>query len=607
MRLVFLALIAAGLLASPSRAENSFHCPDPGTILQFTDGTVLTFTTQDGLTCRARSNKGALIARFLGTIPAELEIEKHEGERLFPWRVGNQVDFVSAPTPVNASGDIAYMPKDAYFDESFKVLREEKVTTAAGTFDTVVVEWHRQIKGRWLGVWVTTYWFAPEVGFAVKITRETRQGAPNPNVTYELTSITMPGKGAAPVARAAPSAEPSASAPVNTASGSPATSSRRLVVVDTVNLDQAGSMFLVPAEVNGRMTLTFILDSGASDLAIPADVVQTLKNSGTLSTADFIGSKTYVLADGSKLPSDAFIVHQLRVGNRVLKDVTAHVTPVQGRPLLGQSFLSQVSAWTIDNKQHVLIIMGDPAEAGAQAATPVLSTPSQAPAAPPPQVSAAPTPKPVPAPPPPPSAAPAPTAPPPATSVAAPIPAIEVASAATTAGASSFHCPRPGTVIEYSNGTKLKFGGENSFRCAYLDQNFREAEKFAGFADDAKFLDAGLDKLWPLATGKEQMVSVSMSGAFLTDRFTVLRSETVATPAGTFDTFVVEQEESGAGSQRAKRLFWYAPELGLIVKSTFNLLRSADRNAFAGTSPTGLMPGDYQAVRVDTPAGKPQQ
>jgi hypothetical protein len=45
----------------------------------------------------------------------------------------------------------------------------------------------------------------------------------------------------------------------------------------------------------------------------------------------------------------------------------------------------------------------------------------------------------------------------------------------------------------------------------------------------------------------------------------------------------------------------------LIVKSTFNLLRSADRNAFAGTSPTGLMPGDYQAVRVDTPAGKSQQ
>ena len=176
--------------------------------------------------------------------------------------------------------------------------------------------------------------------------------------------------------------------------------------------------------------------------------------------------------------------------------------------------------------------------------------------------------------------------------------------AANAPGEARFRCPRVGTTIQYSNGSMLKFASESGFRCAYRDQNYRDAEKFAAFGDDAKLLDAGLDKLWPLTIGKQQTVSVSMSGAYLTNRFTVLRSETVTTPAGSFDTLVVEQEESGVGNQGAKRLFWYAPELGLIVKSTFDLLKAADRNAFAGTSSASLVPGDYQAVRIEGAAGK---
>ena len=600
MRLALVASIALSLLASSGRAEDAFHCPEPGTVLSFTEGTVLTFTTQDGLTCRARSNKGSLIAQFLGIAPAELELEKHDGARLFPWRIGNQVEFVSPPTPVNASGVTENLPKDVYFDNAFKVLRQEKLTTPAGTFDTVVIEWHRQVRGRWFGVWVTTAWLAPELGFAVKLTRETRQGS-GLDVSYELASISKPAQSAAPVARAAPSPPPATQPPAQSVAAAPG----NLTVVDTIKLEQAGSMFLVPAEVNGKITLSFILDSGASDLAIPADVVQTLTRAGAISTADFIGTKTYVLADGSKLPGEAFIVHQLRVGTRVLKDITAHVIPVQGRPLLGQSFLSRVSAWTIDNKQHALIIMGDPAEGGAQATTPVVLTQPQVAAAPPPQVSAVPPPRaapvPAPLPQPPPSTPPTPVS----SSVSSTSP-IAVASTATAGGPPAFHCPRSGTVIEYNNGTKLKFAGENGFHCAYVDQNLRDAEKVAAFADNPKFLEAGLDRLWPLAVGKQQAFSVSVSGAYLAYRFAVLRSESVITPAGTYDTFVVEEEETGAGAQWAKRLFWYAPEPGVIVKSTFTLLKMADTAIRGGSATASLVPGDYFAVRIEGQGVKPQ-
>jgi hypothetical protein len=151
----------------------------------------------------------------------------------------------------------------------------------------------------------------------------------------------------------------------------------------------------------------------------------------------------------------------------------------------------------------------------------------------------------------------------------------------------------------------LKFAGESGFRCAYVNQAYKDAEKFATFADDAKFLEAGLDKLWPLTPGKTQTMSVSLSGAYLTHRFAVLRTETVSTPAGTFATVVVEQEETGSGTQWSKRLFWYAPEIGLIVKSTFTLLRMADTGIRGGSAAASLVPGDYQAVRIEGPGSKP--
>jgi predicted aspartyl protease len=557
--------------------------------MTFSEGSSLTFTGQEGLMCRARTNKGGLVSQFLGLTAPASDLEQNHGERLFPWRVGNQVDFMTSSTTANAAGVLVDTIKDAYYDNTVRVIGQEKLVTPAGTFDTVVIEWHRQVRGKWLGAWVTTVWFAPELGYWIKFKFETRQGS-GPETSFEVASIAVPKGSASPSARATPAPEPSAA---------PATSAANPAAVDTIKLEPTSGYLLVPVQVNGRMTFNFVLDSGASDVAIPADVVQTLTRAGTISRADFIGTKTYVLADGSKLPSEAFMVHELRVGDHVVSNVTAHVAPVQGSLLLGQSFLSRLPAWAIDNKKHALVIMGDPAGSG--------SPPIPERAAATPQIAwAAPIPP----------APPAKSAPPPAASLH-PSPAVSTspigvstapanAAGVAPAGEGGFRCPRPGTFIQYSNGTSLKFAGESGFRCAYVDQAYKDAEKFVAFADDAKSLDAGLDKLWPLTPGKVQTISVSLSGVYLTHRFTVLRTETVSTPAGTFATVVVEQEETGSGSQWAKRLFWYAPDSGLIVKSTFTVLRAADRVTGSSGAAT-LVPGDYQAVRVEAPGGKTPQ
>lgn len=125
---------------------------------------------------------------------------------------------------------------------------------------------------------------------------------------------------------------------------------------DIVSLQREAGTYLVPVRVNNEITLKFVLDTGASDVSIPADVVSTLIRTGTISDRDFIGVTTYVLADGSKLPSARFMVRELRVGEHSVRNVTASVAPVQGHLLLGQSFLSKLPPWTINYQRHSLII-----------------------------------------------------------------------------------------------------------------------------------------------------------------------------------------------------------------------------------------------------------
>jgi predicted aspartyl protease len=127
---------------------------------------------------------------------------------------------------------------------------------------------------------------------------------------------------------------------------------------DEVRLENQGGTYAVPVWINRAITLKFVLDSGASDVLIPADVFLTLLRTGTVSESDFLDSKIYSLADGSKLKGARFVIRELRVGNQVATDVVASVGPVTGDLLLGLSFLSRFGTVTLDNDRHVLILSG---------------------------------------------------------------------------------------------------------------------------------------------------------------------------------------------------------------------------------------------------------
>jgi hypothetical protein len=123
-----------------------------------------------------------------------------------------------------------------------------------------------------------------------------------------------------------------------------------------VPLQRQGGILVVPVLINNQITLDFVLDSGAADVSIPADVFSTLLRTRTVTSADFLGRQTYVLADGTTVPSQVFRIRSLKVGNRVVDNVTASVSSVQGQLLLGQSFLTRFRSWSIDNNRQVLVL-----------------------------------------------------------------------------------------------------------------------------------------------------------------------------------------------------------------------------------------------------------
>ena len=129
---------------------------------------------------------------------------------------------------------------------------------------------------------------------------------------------------------------------------------------ETIPMISDGGTFRVPVTINGQLTLNFVIDSGAADVSVPADVVMTLLRTGTITDADFLGKQTYRLADGSTVPSQQFVIRSLKVGDETLENVVGSIAPVAGGLLLGQSFLSRFNTWSIDNHRQALILGSPP-------------------------------------------------------------------------------------------------------------------------------------------------------------------------------------------------------------------------------------------------------
>jgi clan AA aspartic protease (TIGR02281 family) len=127
-------------------------------------------------------------------------------------------------------------------------------------------------------------------------------------------------------------------------------------IASEVPLVAQGGVYTVPVRINDALTVNFIVDSGASEVQIPAEVAQTLLRKGALQERDFIPDRIYRLADGSQVKSERILIRRLQIGDQVVEGVTASVGNVRSAPLIGQSLLYRFPTWSLDNRRHLLIL-----------------------------------------------------------------------------------------------------------------------------------------------------------------------------------------------------------------------------------------------------------
>lgn len=119
----------------------------------------------------------------------------------------------------------------------------------------------------------------------------------------------------------------------------------------------AGGTYDIPVELNGVLKISFIFDSGASDVSISQDIALTLIKTGTVKEKDFIGTQRYTFANGASAISPVFLLKEIKIGNHVIKKVRASISNSIDAPmLLGQSVLQRIGKFTIDNTTHTLTL-----------------------------------------------------------------------------------------------------------------------------------------------------------------------------------------------------------------------------------------------------------
>jgi gag-polyprotein putative aspartyl protease len=123
-----------------------------------------------------------------------------------------------------------------------------------------------------------------------------------------------------------------------------------------IPLTTMGGTLIAPVVINNSIKLNFLVDSGASDVSIPADVFSTLVRTNTVTQTDITGFRNYRNADGEISQSKTFVIRSLKLGNIEVLNVHAKEAPADAPLLLGQSFLKRFKSWSIDNSTQELIL-----------------------------------------------------------------------------------------------------------------------------------------------------------------------------------------------------------------------------------------------------------
>lgn len=113
--------------------------------------------------------------------------------------------------------------------------------------------------------------------------------------------------------------------------------------------------YWIPIKING-VDMTFIFDTGASDISISTTEANFLAKQGKLTEEDILSTQNYAIADGSMIQGLVINLKTVTIGNKTLNNVRANIIDSPVAPiLLGQSALNKFGKYTIDVENSRII------------------------------------------------------------------------------------------------------------------------------------------------------------------------------------------------------------------------------------------------------------
>lgn len=122
---------------------------------------------------------------------------------------------------------------------------------------------------------------------------------------------------------------------------------------EQVKLTDNNGTFLVNVTFKS-LSIPFVLDSGAAEISISANVEKQLIQNGTITKNDYLPDGLYKLADGRIVSQKRVMLKNVTVGQFTVKNVSASVGGEETLLLLGKSFLDKFANWSIDNSTNTL-------------------------------------------------------------------------------------------------------------------------------------------------------------------------------------------------------------------------------------------------------------
>lgn len=184
-------IFALGVTAPSARAADPVPgaCPKPGTTFTNSDGASITIGSGDGLWCSATSSKSGTFKMYGLLLRSDSQRE--------PTAEGLEAVTKLWPLEVGKTAKYKLVRGSDAWSEEYKVVRQEPLNTAAGTFNAFVVTQReegfyamgtsRQFRGTY------TIYIAPEVGYLVKFDFQMDSGSPRSSPpSWTLVSVGPP-------------------------------------------------------------------------------------------------------------------------------------------------------------------------------------------------------------------------------------------------------------------------------------------------------------------------------------------------------------------------------------------------------------------------------